>query len=494
MPGIIVIGGGPAGSVFASRMAELGHRVTLVERERFPRRHLGESLSPGVLPLLDSLGARRATEDATPVREVLVHWDGPARVRTDPRAEGLLVDREVFDQRLLDHARGRGVRILQPARLLEAARTAGGWRARLDIDGRTEQHRADFLAHAGGRSGPGRSRPREAGCRTLALFAYWRGARLPGQPRIEAGKEAWYWGVPLPSGLYNTLVFTDPATLRGMAQPSLAERFAALLARSGLMRGCEAAAMDGPVRAIDATACLHGQTVSPESIRVGDAAVALDPVSSTGVQKAIQTALAAAVTANTLLRKLELTGAATEFYESSLCQTYQRHRRWTAQYFGQVARERASDFWQRRASGAGTETSASPPQATARSLATGSVWLSKQLEIAELPCLDGDFVALRRAVRHPALDGPIAYLGGQHLAPLLAEFPGGLTPLEIARSWSNRVPLKTGLAILAWLVNTGLVSHESPDSCIGRDDRLRIGVAQEPRVGTLRPDLHRERG
>ena len=48
MADVCVIGAGPAGSTFAARMAQLGHHVHLIERQRFPRRHLGESLSPGV--------------------------------------------------------------------------------------------------------------------------------------------------------------------------------------------------------------------------------------------------------------------------------------------------------------------------------------------------------------------------------------------------------------------------------------------------------------
>ena len=58
MSTVSVIGGGPAGSTFAARMAQLGYHVVLLEREFFPRRRLGESLSPGVLPLLAMTGAR----------------------------------------------------------------------------------------------------------------------------------------------------------------------------------------------------------------------------------------------------------------------------------------------------------------------------------------------------------------------------------------------------------------------------------------------------
>lgn len=467
MAEVFVLGAGPAGSVFAARMAELGHSVTLAERRRFPRPWLGESLSPGVLPLLESLGAAAAADGTVPVDEVLVQWEGPLRRRADPRAEGRLVDRGSFDSHLLDHARSLGVRVRQPATLRRAARGEAGWSLTLDYDGRPEHRRADFFAWAGGRSGPGQGGREGTECRTVALHAYWRAARLPRRPRIEAGEDGWYWGVPLPSGLYNTLVFTDPATLRAVPGRDLAGRFMALLERSCLMQGCEAPRRAGRVGATDAMPYLHRAPVTADSIHVGDAALALDPVSSTGVQKAIQTALAAAVTANTLLRRPGLGEAATRFYESSLRAASERHRGWAARYYAEAARHRRNPFWLARAAGAVTESPEPAERATEEALASRPVWLSPEVELAEQPCLDGEFVALRRAVRHPALEGPVAFLAGHELAPLLDALPGGLTPVQIAQAWSDRVPLQTGLAMLAWLVNYGLLAHERPAPAIG---------------------------
>src|SRR5688572_22387522 len=60
----VVVGGGPAGSGVATYLAREGRRVLLLERERFPREHIGESLLPGVLPYLDALGVRGAVEQA----------------------------------------------------------------------------------------------------------------------------------------------------------------------------------------------------------------------------------------------------------------------------------------------------------------------------------------------------------------------------------------------------------------------------------------------
>src|SRR6185369_7568995 len=54
---VIVIGGGPAGSAAATRLAQRGHRILLLEKEHFPRFHIGESMLPCVMPLIERLGA-----------------------------------------------------------------------------------------------------------------------------------------------------------------------------------------------------------------------------------------------------------------------------------------------------------------------------------------------------------------------------------------------------------------------------------------------------
>jgi 2-polyprenyl-6-methoxyphenol hydroxylase-like FAD-dependent oxidoreductase len=86
---ICIIGGGPAGSVLGARLAQFGLNVCLVERARFPRRHLGESLSPGVIPLLATIGAGPAIEKAgyPRVRKVSVRWE-EEREFDDPDGQG----------------------------------------------------------------------------------------------------------------------------------------------------------------------------------------------------------------------------------------------------------------------------------------------------------------------------------------------------------------------------------------------------------------------
>jgi flavin-dependent dehydrogenase len=459
---VCVIGAGPAGSTLAARMALLGYDTLLVERASFPRRHLGESLSPGVLALIETFGAREAVERAGfwPVPSVQVTWGGQPEERRDPGRQGLLVDRGQFDWLLLEHARRVGVRVMQPAAVRARQRCGDEWMLSIEAAGRILDVRAAFLADASGRSAFLRGRRVQMARRTLALYGYWRGRSLPRRPRIESGTAEWYWGVPIPDGSYNTLVFVDEEVVRG-ARGGATQLFHTLVERSSLMRGCRQAHLASPVLAADATPYLDEESATPLSIKVGDAALALDPLSSSGVQKAIQTALAGAVVVNTLLRRPESREAAIRFYLDSLRRASERHCGWAAEHYGTVAARTPARFWQERAT-----TAVIRPTAVARvhhaGLLSGvTLELSRQLAFVDEPCLEKEFVAVKTAVRHPNLDGPIAYLGPWELAPLLREVGEGRTPYELALAWSRRMPPAAGLAVAQWLLDHGVLVPEN---------------------------------
>lgn len=472
---VCVIGGGPAGSTLATRLAQLGHDVCLVERSRFPRRRLGESLSPGVLPLLDMTGARAAVERAgfTPVRSVSVSWDAGEEEREDERQQGLLVDRGRFDRILLAGAAAAGVRVMQPAHVLERVAHKLGWSLRVGTATRNVAIEARFIADATGRAATPRARRRRTGPRTIALYAYWRGTGLPPQPRIESGADEWFWGVPLPDGTYNTLVFVDAARLKSSPQTPLERRFRELIERSSLMARCRGARRVSPVRAADATPYLDEDAVTARSIKVGDSALAIDPLSSSGVQKAVQSALSGAIVVNTLLRRPDSADAAMRFHRDSLAGASRRHSQWAASHYASVLRRAGTPFWVQRAAKAGTvdavgtdtgtadsaasRAGAPAAEGEARALAGAALELSPSLEFVDVPCMDEEFVTVRQAIRHPALDGPLAYLGGAEVAPLLRGLRPGATALEAVRSWSDRVPLERGLMLAGWLVSRGLL-------------------------------------
>ena len=462
---VCILGGGPAGATLAIRLAQLGHRVVLVECCRAPRRRVGESLSPGVWTQLDMLGARPAIENAgfPEFRRAVVDWEsGAALTREFPPppggGPGLLVDRGRFDRLLLDVARAHGVRVLHPAAIRECRRGAEGWRLELDTGDRHLRVDAEFLALAGGRAASSRRTRRATGPRTLALHADWVGAGLPLDPRIEAGEDKWYWGMPLPDGGYSTMAFVDPLRFRGDRTGSLAAAYTRLIRGSKLLAGCRNAELSGPVRAADATPFVDDSPVGRHSIKVGEAALAIDPLSSSGVQRAIQGALAGAVVVNTLLRRPGCSAAALGFYRDSLQVASKRHQRWTAALYRAAAAGRDSSFWRDRTAEPEPEPEPDPapggvphPQLP--------VALAPDIELVATPCVVGDFVAMRRALRHPRLAEPVAYFGGQELAPLLEQLRPGMTALELVQSWSGRggVAPRVGIAIVGWMLEMGVL-------------------------------------
>jgi flavin-dependent dehydrogenase len=442
----------------------LGHSVILVERAEFPRRHLGESLTPGVRSLLQALGAGDVASEAgaSTVESVLVNWDGGLRERTDPEAKGMLVDRGRFDAVLLKHARATGVQVLQPAIFRDCVPFAEGWRITVERGGETIPVSARFLADASGRAFATRGRKRRTGARTTAFYAYWQGSDLPKRPRIEAGSDAWYWGVPIPDGTYNTLVFVDPRTYAP-------ERFQELMALSGLLEGCRDICLASPIRAADATPYIDEESVTQHSIKVGDAALSIDPLSSSGVQKAIHTALSGAVVVNTLVRKPESSEAAMQFYRSSLADASEHHSNWAGEYYSAAAATRNAEFWRQRA--ARSFPAEAAPSFTAGDFVDEPLALSPDLTFVELPCIEGGFVTLKSALHHPSLDRSVTFVGGCEMPPLVRRVRDGMKPLEIALLWSDRVSIKTGLALTGWLLGKGLLIR-------ARDTNAQIPISQ----------------
>ena len=91
-----------------------------------------------------------------------------------------------------------------------------------------------------------------------------------------------------------------------------------------------------------------------------------------------------------------------------------------------------------------------------------SIELSSQLEFVDLPCIEGHLVTMKTALRHPSLDGPLAFLGGWEIAPLLKRLGCGLTSVQVAQSWSNQISVKSALALIAWLIGRGILVQSPP--------------------------------
>jgi len=455
---IAVIGGGPAGSAVALRLAALGHDVCLLERRAFPRRHVGEALSAGVGPQLEFLGVSAAIERAGFLRfaAARVRWSTDRFEHRPAHAGALTVDRGRFDHILLAAARRVGVRVWQPATARRAARSAAGWRIEAETGEGPLALAADFVIDATGRSGFLPRQRVKISPRTIALYGYWGGARLPTEPRIEAGERQWYWGSPVPGCGFNAMVLVDADDRRRAGKP-IAARYRALIGESSLLAGARAARLESPVFACDATCYCDAFASGPGYLKVGEASFAIDPLSSTGVQKAIQTALAAAVVAHTILLRPAAADTARAFYRDDQRHSVAQHAQWSAESYGAHRRHADREFWRRRARpdrDRQPREELAPPVAWS---ASDRVALSPRVAVRDVPCLVGDFVEAHPAVTHPALARPVSFVEGVSLAELLGHLRPGVTASEVGAALSRRLPVQGALRLLDWLIQNDLL-------------------------------------
>lgn len=459
---ICVVGAGPAGSVIARRLATLGYSVALLERRRFPRPHVGESLGPGILPLLDTLDLRRPIEDAGFLRpeRAIVRWSRSGGERNAGEAPGFQVDRGRFDHLLLTAAADAGAQCLQGIRLLGVEhRGPRAWRLRLRGDHGELRVASTILVDAAGKGStllPGRRR--RCSPPTLALYGYWRGARLHGpETRVEAGPHEWFWGAPLPDGTVNATVFLDPERLRGVGRSGLGDCYRRLLAGSTLLASCLGGSLTRPVQGCDASSYAAIEPVGEDHLRIGEAAFAIDPLSSQGVQAAIRSALQGAAVVHTWLAAPPNAEAARRFYRHRIRSTVERHQRWASRFYAAQDRFPAAGFWQQRAAeaadrAAGERRTVNEPLPPDRRLR-----LAGEVRIIELPVLVGDIIAPHPALDHPGLEEPAAFVGDHAIAALAADFAGAPTAAEIVRDYSARMPRREAVQVLAWLWSRGLI-------------------------------------
>lgn len=455
------MGGGPAGAAVARRLALLGHEVCLLERAPFPRPHVGESLPPAILPLLEALGVRERVERAGFLRpeRAIVRWSEAAdRSKSQPGEPGFQVDRGHFDALLLDAAREAGVRVLQPATALRPiCERPGHWWVPVHGSPGITSVRAAFWVDATGRRAVSGGRKRRLSPPTLAIYAYWRNTGIPGpETRVEAGEEAWYWGAPLPDGSFNATVFLDPARC-GAAHGDLEPRYRALLRKSALMAACLDGELAGPVSACSATSYAAEAPAGETFLRAGEAGFCVDPLSSQGVMLAIQSALQASIVVHTLRTAPAHGDAAIRFYRERLLQTAARHAALAARHYAEPERYRDRPFWQARSPNPGAPAEPKRHFATRWGL-HDRVRLSAEATIVATPCVAGDLIALRSALQHPALEGPVSYLEDIEVVPLLNHVRAGMTLWQIAQAWEPQLPLTRRLALAGWLAERGILS------------------------------------
>ncbi|MBV6323266.1 tryptophan 7-halogenase [Duganella violaceipulchra] len=478
----LVIGAGPAGVSAALRLQQLGHSVLLVERSAvWPRAQVGEALTPGVRNIIELLDANDALAEVPHVAHAgsRVLW----RSRTPDllqQAGSAIVDRGRFDAALLALARRRGVELEQPARLLHLAGAAGDWRASLlCAETRCRQVRARYILDASGRGAASRidCAPR--------LAAIWGEvdqsalAQLDGATQVEALEHGWLWAGCLPGRRYRLMLVCDPHAARQAGTAAPEARLRAACANSQLLRAAAGLPLLGAVQMCSATPYLAPDSWQDGRLKLGDAAFALDPVSSSGVEKAMRFSLQAAVALHTVLgdERPERHALARRFFEGRLVEACARHAHWTEAYYGQ-AWCADQPFWQARARCEAVGDGAERPEllaalSTERARLAGyqppelkplaglnparPLRLHGGAAIVELPCVVDDRVCLQQALDHPHLERPLAFLENEALFPHLARLAQPLPLAQLLQMLADCMPGHKAERIAAWLWQRGLL-------------------------------------
>jgi len=365
---VAVIGGGPGGSSAATALARRGRTVLLLERDRFPRFHIGESQLPWSNEVFRALGVHNAIAEAGFVKKWGASFrtvDGGTEQYADfqfaaetPSPQTFQVPRAAFDEVLLRHSERSGAKVLEEHRALDAALEPDGVVLRfVGPDGTEQAVRVGFVVDASGRTGfltkkLGRHEF-DPVLRNIAVHAQYEGIpRLEGRragdirmfTRADMG---WIWLIPISQSVTSVGAVIPQSVHRreskAVPEDSLTHY---LTGTAGLAPLLAHARRVSPAR-FDADYSYLGSSLAGDRwIAVGDAAAFLDPIFSTGVLLAMQAGLEAAEAIDDSLRAGEPARHRFAACERLVRQRYHHFRRFAVGFYDPYFR----DLWFRPAS------------------------------------------------------------------------------------------------------------------------------------------------
>ncbi len=397
---IAVLGAGPAGAAAALGLARLGYPVTVVSEWR----HFDavEGVSGRVLQGLRHAGLVQAAACALPPCARTTRWNGDTRTLNHEH----LIDRRRFDEALRRDLAEAGIEVREAT--VRAVQTDGdGHAIRIDTPAGTDTLHAAFVVEARGRLAP-LARDAIRGPQTLSLLNVWQGT--PGDPAsaVESLPDGWAWMARLPDGRCYWQATLDVATTTLPPRDAL-PAWCATLRRTPLARdflGSDAGD-DARVFARTSSATLCGDTGGANWLRIGDAAMAVDPLSGNGIFQSLSSALQAPAVIHTLLAHPERAALALRFHERRVTALFMRFARIGRDFYALDTQWADRPFWQARRGWPDDAPSHRTPDFGA-------------LAIERAPVIDGDTIAEADVVTSPDQPLGIWHLQGIALAPIVA--------------------------------------------------------------------------
>ena len=337
---VLIIGGGPAGSTAAALLAGRGYSVTLLEKAHHPRFHIGESLLPANLPLLEKLGVADAVKAIGMEKwgaEFVSPWHNHKQVfefadamdKSMPMA--YQVRRSEFDEILIRNASRKNARVVEGCQVQDVnflADNAGALVQACHDDGSMETLRARFVLDASGRDtflgNRFKAKQRNKKHNSAAIYGHFsqverNAGKTEGNITIFWFKHGWFWLIPLVDGTTSVGAVTWPYYMKMRNKKPLDQFLQETIALcASLSKRMKNAQLTSPVEATGNYSYVCDRTHGSNYLLLGDAYAFIDPVFSSGVMLAMQSAFVGADTVDTCLRNPRQAAAALKQFDKAM--------------------------------------------------------------------------------------------------------------------------------------------------------------------------------
>jgi flavin-dependent dehydrogenase len=324
---VLVIGGGPAGSTISAFLAKAGHKVVLLEKDHHPRFHIGESLLPMNVPLFERLGVLddikriglpKFGAEFNDHGKTLTWYFTEAMVKNRPNTYE--VRRSEFDEVLIQHTRKFGTEVHEGVRVTGVdLRPGQGARATSrDDDGTIRHWEAKYVVDATGRDTLLANRfgmkQRNPAHNSSAVFGHFEG--VPRRPGKDEGNisiywfdHGWYWMIPLKDGAMSVGAVCWSYYLKSRKKPVDEFLWDTLNMNPMVAERMQGAKLMAPALATGNFSYQAETMYGDGWMIVGDAFAFIDPVFSSGVYLAMNSAERGAKVIDEMLRRNDFTVA-----------------------------------------------------------------------------------------------------------------------------------------------------------------------------------------
>lgn len=346
---VIVIGGGPAGAMAATVLAQYGRKVAILEKKFFPRYHVGESMIPYTYFPLNRIGMIPRLQKYPFVKKYSVQFAGIngkdshpfyfAEHMNNPAAQTWQVERNQFDQMLLDNAKEKGVTVIQGTKvdnILNSDKTLRGVQA-INNNNQTFEYYAPVIIDASGRNGLVSRRfswsVSDPELKKVTIWNYFKNAKR--DPGIDEGattiaylpEKGWFWYLPLQNNIVSVGVVADKKYLYDVTQDPQTIFQREINNNKWIQNHLDGSQSIDKYR-VTADYSYRSQYCATDGIVLtGDAFAFLDPVFSSGLYFALKSGELAADAVEKALRKGDVSAPQFTNYGETFCRYIELMRR-----------------------------------------------------------------------------------------------------------------------------------------------------------------------